>query len=202
MKILLPVFVLSTTIITTQAMAQQSLQVSTAENTVELNNIFDYSQFDNIQVLELSSQEMKDTQGAVLPLALIYPMLTGAAVSVGINTGISLYNNELPTWQSTAFSAGSGAIGGAYTNLMLKGAGIATSPFTSSAWQGTNSVANVTIRANGAMIGQSYSGVHKANIPLDANRPTIPTIPTYTPTTYANNLDTWKGTLPIGYYHR
>lgn len=197
MKLLISTALISTAMIATSAMAQQPLQESTPLNTVELNTIFDASQLENLQATELSNQEMKDTQGAMLPLALIYPMLGGAAFGVGVNTAITYaQTRELPTWQSNLFSAGTGALGGGYANVMLRGAGIATSPFASSAWQGTNGVANATIRVNGTMIGQSYSGIHKVNIPSSATRPTIPT---YRPTTYANNLNTWRGALPIGF---
>ena len=57
-------------------------------NTLELNNVFDTTQLDQLQALELSKQEMKETEGAMLPLALLYPMLGGALLGVGINTGI------------------------------------------------------------------------------------------------------------------
>ena len=67
-----------------------------------------------------------------------------------------------------------GAVGGGYSNIMLRGAGIATSPFNATAWQGATGVGNATIRANGALIGQSYVGIHKVNIPPAPIRYTPP----------------------------
>ena len=136
----------------------------------------------------------------MLPLALLYPMLGGAAFGVGINTTFSLITTgQFPTWQSQAFSAGSGAVGGAYTNVLLKGAGIATSPFASSAWQGTTGIANTTIRVNGGMIGQSYVGVHKVHIPSNAARPTLHRYNS-SPNAYVNNMNRYN--VPIGYGYR
>lgn len=83
MKILVTALAISIATITTQTMAQQPLQAATPLSTVELNTIFDSSQLDNLQATELSNQEMKDTQGAVLPLyALgIFAMGTGRFIA-------------------------------------------------------------------------------------------------------------------------
>lgn len=202
MKLLTPL-VIVTTMIASSAMAQVDTMaveqpITGSINTLELNHVFDTTQLDQVQALELSKQEMKETEGAFLPLALLYPILAGAAIGVASNTGFSLITTgQLPTWQSQAFSAGTGAVGGAYTNIMLKGAGIATSPFVSSAWQGSTGVANATIRVNGAMLGQSYVGVNKVNIPANATRPTLPSY-TSSPNAYANNMTRYN--VPLGYY--
>lgn len=203
MELLTPL-IITTAIISTSAMAQDHTLVITPTietiNTLELNNVFDTTQLDQLQALELSKQEMKETEGAMLPLALLSPMLGGAAFGVGINTTFSLITTgQFPTWQSQAFSAGSGAVGGAYTNVLLKGAGIATSPFASSAWQGTTGIANATIRVNGGMIGQSYVGVHKVHIPSNAARPTLPSYSS-SPNAYANNITRYN--VPLGYGYR
>lgn len=54
------------TIATTPVMAEEVKPLLPA-NTVELSGIFNSSEFENIQALELSNQEMKDTQGAFVP---------------------------------------------------------------------------------------------------------------------------------------
>lgn len=56
----------SVTITTTPAIVEQVKPILSA-NTVELSSIFNSSQFENIQALELFNQEMKDTQGAFVP---------------------------------------------------------------------------------------------------------------------------------------
>lgn len=189
--------------ISTSAMAQESsltfIPTTESVNTLDLNNVFDTTQLDQIQALELSKQEMKETEGAWLPV--IYAMATGAAFGVGINTTFTYATTQqLPTWQSQAFAAGSGAVGGAYANVMLRGAGIATSPFVSSAWQGTTGIANATIRANGAMLGQGYVGVNKVNIPANASRPPVPSFNYQN--SYSNNMNKWNSAVPIGYGYR
>ena len=202
MELLTPL-IITTAIISTSAMAQDHTLVITPTietiNTLELNHVFDTTQLDQIQVLELSKQEMKETEGAWLPV--IYAMATGAAFGVGINTTFTYATTQqLPTWQSQAFAAGSGAVGGAYANVMLRGAGIATSPFVSSAWQGTTGIANATIRANGAMLGQGYVGVNKVNIPANASRPPVPSFNYQN--SYSNNMNKWNSAVPIGYGYR
>jgi len=196
--------IMATAMITTSAMAQTDAitvaqPITKSVNTLELNHVFDTTQLDQIQVFELSKQEMKETEGAWLPV--IYAMATGAAFGVGINTTFTYATTQqLPTWQSQAFAAGSGAVGGAYANVMLRGAGIATSPFVSSAWQGTTGIANATIRANGAMLGQGYVGVNKVNIPANASRPPVPSFNYQN--SYSNNMNKWNSAVPIGYGYR
>lgn len=162
MKTLITALALSTTVIANHTMAQQ------LSNTVDLIAVFDSSQVNNIQVLELSNKEMNETKGAVLPL--IAGALVGGALGAWSNHGINYYKTgEFASTQSTLLATGAGAIGGGYTNLMLRGAGISTSAFAPSAWQGTNGIANTMIRANGAGLGLSYSGVYK-------NSPTVPNV--------------------------
>lgn len=164
MKLLISTALISTAMIATSTMAQQPLQASTTLNTVELNTIFDASQFENIQATELSNQEMKDTQGALLPF--FAGVLMGGAVGAWSNHGITYYQTgDFASTQSTLFATGAGAIGGGYSNLMLRGAGISTNVFAPSAWQGVNRLPNTMIRTNGAAIGFSYSGIYKNQTP-------------------------------------
>lgn len=178
MRSLITTLILSMAMVTTSAMAETST-IQSAPVAVELSggaelgNVFDTTQLENVQALELSSQEMKETQGALFPLGVA--MLTGAAFGTSMNIGLTYASTQqFPQWQSLAFSAGTGAVGGGYSNIMLRGAGIATSPFNAAAWQGATGVGNATIRANGALIGQSYVGIHKVNIPPAPVRYTQP----------------------------
>lgn len=130
-------------------------------NTQELNQVFDITQSENIQALELSNQEMKDTQGAILPF--IAAIAVGGAFGAWSNHGITyLQTGNFASVNSTLYATGAGAIGGGYTNLMLRGAGIATSPFVTSAWKGSTGATNVFIRGNGAAIGYANAGIYKS----------------------------------------
>ena len=83
--------------IATSTMAQQPLQASTTLNTVELNTIFDASQFENIQATELSNQEMKDTQGALAPWVIggaVGGLSGGAMYSYGVLKGNYQWNTN------------------------------------------------------------------------------------------------------------
>ena len=103
--------------IATSTMAQQPLQASTTLNTVELNTIFDASQFENIQATELSNQEMKDTQGAWVNFAL------GGAVGFGTYAATNYYMNKPITWQGSLYSIGTGALTGGVGGALGKAAG-------------------------------------------------------------------------------
>jgi hypothetical protein len=117
MKILVTALAISIATITTQTMAQQPLQASTTLNTVELNTIFDASQFENIQATELSNQEMKDTQGAWVNFAL------GGAVGFGTYAATNYYMNKPITWQGSLYSIGTGALTGGVGGALGKAAG-------------------------------------------------------------------------------
>ncbi|MEQ1309046.1 hypothetical protein [Acinetobacter bereziniae] len=69
------IIALTLLVISMPVMAQsESLQIQTTHNSMELNelsNVFDYSKTENIQALELSKQEMKDTEGAWAPAAIM-----------------------------------------------------------------------------------------------------------------------------------
>jgi len=51
--------------------SQNSLNTIELNGNVELNNVFDSANIENIQALELSKQEMKDTEGAWAPAAIM-----------------------------------------------------------------------------------------------------------------------------------
>lgn len=82
----------SVTIAATPAMAQENTQTINP-NTLALSNIFESTQSENIQALELSNQEMKDTQGAMIWFAPA--VLAGTRVAItgftrhGLNQAIS-----------------------------------------------------------------------------------------------------------------
>ncbi len=191
--------IMATAMITTSAMAQTNTiavtqPITESVNTLELNRVFDTTQSDQLQALELSKQEMKETEGAWVPL--FASILMGGAIGAWGNHGVNYYQTgQFASAQSTMYATGAGMIGGAYSHVMLSGAGIATSAFAPSAWQGTTGIANVTIRTNGAMLGQSYSGVHRINV---SN--TSPTY-NYTPQpTFASNMSRYN--VPLGYGYR
>ena len=75
MKIFLTVLILSSLTVTPGFAQEKTSNTSSAG--LELNQVFDIEKFDNIQVLELSRQEMKDTQGAFVPFIPV-------AVAVGL----------------------------------------------------------------------------------------------------------------------
>lgn len=118
---------------------------------------------DNSQIAELavlSEEEMKSTEGALIPLFLA-PIAFGGAISAWTYHGLSyLRTGSLGSSSGAAIAAGTGALGGAYTGTMLGSAGIPTSIFARSAWTGGNQWANATIRTNGYFIGQSWLGVY------------------------------------------
>lgn len=118
--------------------------------------VFDTEAGKTMQLAELSAQEMKETEGAALPF--VAAALMGGAISAWTNHGISYYRTGQPaSTRSTVAATAGGMIGGGYSNAMLRGAGIATSPFASSAWTGGNAAGNVVIRANGAALNQASS---------------------------------------------
>ncbi len=107
-----------------------------------------------MQLAELSPQEMKETEGAFLPL--VAGALMGGAISAWANHGISkIKTGQFASTRSTLAATAGGMIGGAYSNAMLRGAWIATNAFARSAWKGGNAVPNAVIRADGAALNQS-----------------------------------------------
>lgn len=135
-KLLNKTIILATAIIATTAMAQEDITVkNNSTNTAVLNNIFDTAQPENIQVLELSNQEMKDTQGAVANFII------GAGIGAGgyaFSNGINAYSaagcftcagfvnsyQENWSWSNAAFSTGVGALTGGVGGAALRSTGI------------------------------------------------------------------------------
>ena len=77
--------VLSTMMFASSAMANidesTTEPLSTSMMNTKLNQVFDTASLDRSQVMELSSQEMKDTQGAWLPL-VYYGVVYGAPLAM------------------------------------------------------------------------------------------------------------------------
>ncbi|PCN59278.1 hypothetical protein CF596_14085 (plasmid) [Acinetobacter sp. YT-02] len=81
--------------ITTQVMAEQPIQAS--DNTADLSTIFESSHVEKIQALELSNQEMKDTQGALAPWVIggaVGGLSGGAMYSYGVWKGNYQWNTN------------------------------------------------------------------------------------------------------------
>lgn len=109
-----------------------------------------------MQLAELSQKEMKETEGAFLPI--VAGALMGGAISAWANHGISkIKTGQFASTRSTLAATAGGMIGGGYSSAMLRGAGITTSAFARSAWKGGNAIPNAVIRANGAALNQSSS---------------------------------------------
>lgn len=135
MKILITALAISIATIATQTMAQQPLQAETPLNTVELNTIFDSSQLESLQAIELSNKEMKDTQGAVVNFAVGAGFgLAGYGLTNAMNAKYSAgcvfcynfvnsYQNSW-SWKDASFNAGVGALTGGLGGAALRGTGI------------------------------------------------------------------------------
>ncbi|MCR0012455.1 hypothetical protein ACWB3A_09780 [Acinetobacter baumannii] len=100
-------------ITSTVSMSVMAQQQTSSLTTSDINNLFDVSKLENIQALELSSQEMKDTQGALAPWIIggaVGGISGGAMYSYGVWRG----NYQ---WNTTRFlgNVGTGAvIGGTF----------------------------------------------------------------------------------------
>lgn len=125
--------------ISTSAMAQESsltfIPTTESVNTLDLNNVFDTTQLDQIQALELSKQEMKETQGAFANFAIGAGFgFGGYALSNGINAyaasgcfACASFTNNYQnswSWQDASFNAGVGALTGGLGGAALRGTGI------------------------------------------------------------------------------
>ncbi|WP_455019284.1 hypothetical protein [Neisseria sicca] len=120
------------------------------------NQVFHTQADTPMQLAELSQKEMKETEGAFLPI--VAGALMGGAISAWANHGISkIKTGQFASTRSTLAATAGGMIGGGYSSAMLRGAGIATSAFARSAWKGGNAIPNAVIRANGAALNQSSS---------------------------------------------
>lgn len=133
---------------------------ASSSDLADANLIFNMDNNQTAELSALSAEEMKSTEGAVIPLFLA-PIAFGGAISSWTYHGLSyLRTGSLGSSSGAAIAAGTGALGGAYTGTMLGSAGIPTSIFARSAWTGGNQWANATIRTNGYFIGQSWLGVY------------------------------------------
>lgn len=161
-KTLVAVVCSATLVLPSFAFAQEqtnTVQIEVTQPQVELSTVFNTDDVTNLQVATLSETEMKETEGAWIQFAA--GVLGGGAFGAWTNHGIAkARTGQWASTRSTLAATGGGMIGGGYSNLMLRGAGIATNPFSRSAWKGTNGVMNGVIRGKGAGLGFSYSGVH------------------------------------------
>lgn len=149
---------------------------------------FAFGSESTMEVATLSEQEMKETEGALF--------WGGAAIGAVQYAGTNLYqswdsssvgntfNNFKNNWSNTDFalSVGSGAVGGAYGNAMLKELG-----YTGVLNQlKAPLIYQAPIRANGAGLGFATVGVYK-NTPQPTNNQS-----------YSSNKSNWnQGPQPI-----
>ena len=118
-----------------------------------------------MQLAALSPTEMRETEGALIPVAVAGAMALGGLVNVGMYS----YQSRQTTgyWgggssSGAAYAAGVGMLGGlingVYSTAMLSTAGISTSLFARAAWTGGNQYGNAVIRTNGFALGHSWTG--------------------------------------------
>lgn len=144
----LSVIALSAMLMTAPAFAETTLNYSTNQITqqeVDLSAVFTNNQ--NLQVATLSEQEMKDTEGAVLPF--VAATLIGGATSAWLNHGISYATTGKPaSVESTIVATGTGMVSKGYSTAMLKGVGQA------------DKVTTAVIKGNGVAVSQGTVGVY------------------------------------------
>ncbi len=132
--------IMATAMITTSAMAQTNTiavtqPITESVNTLELNRVFDTTQLNQIQALELSKQEMKETEGAVLNFAIGAGFgFGGYALSNGINAytaagcfacqNFTASYQDSWSWRDASFNTGVGALTGGLGGAALRGTGI------------------------------------------------------------------------------
>jgi hypothetical protein len=75
-----------------------------------------------LELSVLSQQEMKETEGAVLPVAVV-GAIGGAAVSTAVYAGTSLYSDRPMTWTGAGIAAGAGALTGSGGSALIAAAG-------------------------------------------------------------------------------
>lgn len=159
-KIALAIACSASLILPSVAFADETVVTLQMQPTQDLSAVFATDDVNNLQVATLSSKEMQETEGAVVPF--IATAIVSGALGAWVNHGISkIQTGEWASTSSTLFATGSGMIGGGYSNLMLRGAGISTNPFSKAAWQGSNGIMNGVIRLNGTGLGLSYSGIYQ-----------------------------------------
>jgi|GEM_PF-4023101 len=118
-----------------------------------------------LQLAALSETEMRETEGALIPVAVAGAMALGGLTNVSMYS----YKSRQTTgyWgggssSGAAYAAGVGMLGGlisgVYSTAMLSTAGISTSLFARAAWTGGNQYGNAVIRTNGFALGHSWTG--------------------------------------------
>ena len=121
-----------------------------------------------LQLAALSQTEMRETEGALIPVAVAGAILTGGAVSGwSYHAAHSIRTRSFSLGNTTGamYAVGGGMLGGAFTGVMLSAAGISTSLFARAAWTGGNQYGNAVIRANGTALGQSWLGGYSTRPP-------------------------------------
>lgn len=161
------ILALSATVAITPAFAEMTSHYNTPSvelSTQQADLSFAFDDVENLQVTDMTLAEMQETEGALLPAAapFVLGVVGGGAFGAWSNHASSYYKNGRPaSVKSTLYATGGGMVGGAYSGVMLKGAGISTSLFAKSAWKGGTGVANATIRTNGMFLGQGTVGGYK-----------------------------------------
>lgn len=122
MKKLITTLTVSMAIVTASTMVEAntlklSHTVVDVSNAAELNNVFDTTQLENVQALELSNQEMKETEGALINFAV------GGAIGFGTYAATNYYLNKPITWQGSLYSVGTGALTGGVGSALGRAAG-------------------------------------------------------------------------------
>lgn len=177
-KMKLAAFVLAATgMLATQAHASdarnpQAVDVLPPFSQTEMTAMFDASSAP-AQFAALSPHEMKETEGAygLAGAAIGSAIYIGSTAYDSWNSSSSFSSNVQSTWSNVstsglALAAGTGFVGGAYSNLMLRAAG-----YTGYAAQWTApAAAQVVVRGNGTLLSHAVYSAHPAQ-PYNASRP-------------------------------
>jgi len=112
---------LSTQAYASEAQAPQPAAPVAAFTDADLNALFDHAD-KPMQLAALSGQEMRETEGALLPLLFI---AGGAALSAWGYHGINYYNTgRMGTSSGAAWAAGAGALGALHGGALSAYAGL------------------------------------------------------------------------------
>ena len=98
-----------------QAQSPQVVPVATFSQ-ADINTMFDQAG-QPMQLVALSSQEMKETEGAWLNFAI------GGAAGFGFYAASNWYNNQPITWQGSLYSIGTGAFTGGVGGSLIRASG-------------------------------------------------------------------------------
>lgn len=122
-KTLVAVVCSATLVLPSFAFAQEqtnTVQIEVTQPQVELSTVFNTDNVTDLQVATLSETEMKETEGAWLPL--VYGGLGGLGGLSGYMTERVMYNQPM-TWQGALYSTATGAITGGGAVMLGKAAG-------------------------------------------------------------------------------